>query len=156
MLLSTKAVPAALALALTLLAFAGSAQAQQAKPEDLLKMRQGLMQAVKMQFGPVGAFAQGKGDLPADAAERAANLAMLARLSPMAWSKGTEALPDSATKAEAFGAKAAQFQDGWKAAAAEAAKLADIARAGSPDAIKAQAAAVGKTCKGCHDEFKKD
>ena len=132
------------------------ATAQQAtKPEDLLKLRQGLMQAMKSQWVPIAGFAAGKAPLPADAAERAANMVLVAKLAPIGWAKGTEALPESNTKPEAFGAKSAQFADGWKSLAAEAAKLADAANAG-PDALKAQAANVGKLCKGCHEELKKD
>ena len=131
------------------------ATAQQAKPEDLLKLRQGLMQAVKSQWVPIAGFAAGKTELPADAADRAANLAALAKLAPLGWAKGTEALPESATKPEAFGAKSAQFADGWKALAVETAKLAEAAKTG-PDALKVQAVSVGKLCKGCHEELKKD
>ncbi|WP_161539745.1 cytochrome c [Paramagnetospirillum kuznetsovii] len=129
--------------------------AQQSKPEDLLKLRQGLMQAVKSQWVPIAAFAAGKADLPPNAADLAANLAMLVKVAPIGWAKGTESLPHSDTKAEAFGAKSGQFADGWKALAVETAKLADAAKVG-PDALKAQAANVGKLCKGCHEELKKD
>jgi cytochrome c556 len=142
-------------LSAVVLASAGPAMAQAAKPEELLKLRQGLMQAVKSQFGPIAAFAQGKGDLPADAAQRALNLEMLAKLAPIGWGKGTESLPGANTKPEAFAAKSAQFMDGWKAMAVESAKLAEAAKAG-PDAIKAQVPAVGKTCKSCHDELRKE
>jgi len=131
------------------------AVAQQSKPEDLLKLRQGLMQTLKAEWVPIAAFAAGKADLPADAAQRAENMAMVAKLAPIGWAKGTEALPNAETKPEAFGAKSAQFLDGWKALAAESTKLAAAAKAG-PDALKAQAAATGKLCKGCHEEFKQD
>lgn len=131
------------------------ATAHDAKPEDLLKLRQGLMLTLKSQWAPIAGFAAGKAPLPADAAERAANMAMVAKLAPIGWAKGTEALPGAETKPEAFGAKAAQFADGWKSLAAESAKLAEAANAG-PDALKAQAAKVGKLCKGCHEELKKD
>jgi cytochrome c556 len=143
------------ALCAAVLGSATPAMAQAAKPDELLKLRQGLMQAVKSQFGPIAAFAQGKGDLPPDAAERAANLAALGKLAPIGWAKGTESLPNANTKPEAFGAKSAQFMDGWKAMAAEATKLADAAKAG-PDALKAQVPAVGKTCKSCHDDLRKE
>lgn len=136
-------------------AASGSAVAQQAKPEDLLKLRLGLMQTLKSQWAPIAGFAAGKADLPADAAQRAENMAMVAKLAPIGWAKGTESLPNAETKAEAFGAKSAQFLDGWKALAAESTKLAAAAKAG-PDALKAQAAATGKLCKGCHEEFKQD
>ena len=134
---------------------AGAAQAQQApKPEDLQKMRVGLMIALKTQFGPLGAFAAGKADLPADAALKAENVAAIAKLAPIAWVKGTESLPGSETKAEAFGAKSAQFNEGWKMFAAEATKLAGLTP--GTDAFKAQVGAAGKMCKACHEEFKKD
>lgn len=152
MRLCSKSLAAGLAAA-ALIASASGAVAQQ-KPEETLKMRQGLMQAVKLQAGPLLGFAQGKNDMPANAAERADNLAMLAKLAPMGWGKGSEALPEAKTKPEAF--TDAKFQDGWKAMAAEAAKLADAAKGGNADSIKAQAGALGKTCKGCHDDFKKD
>ncbi len=141
---------AAVALAVGLTAVGASAQQQ--KPEDVLKMRQGLMQAVKVQFGAIGAFAQGKGDLPTDAAQRAENLVALARISPIAWSKGGENIKGSETKAAAF--TSADFTKGWENMAEEAAKLAEAAKGGNADAIKAAAAGLGKTCKGCHENFK--
>ncbi len=148
----SKTLAAGLAAA-ALIASASGAFAQQ-KPEETLKMRQGLMQAVKLQAGAMLGFAAGKNDLPADAAARSENLAMLAKLAPMAWGKGSEALPEAKTKPEAF--TDAKFQDGWKMLAVEAGKLSDLAKAGNSDAIKAQAGAVGKVCKGCHEDFKKD
>lgn len=152
---ATKTILATVIGGLAMATVASSAVAQQAKPEELLRLRQGLMQAVKSQWVPIGAFAQGKADLPADAADRAANLVMLSKLAPIGWGKGTEALPEANTKPEAFGAKSAQFMDGWKALGAETAKLAEAAKAG-PDALKAQAAATGKVCKACHDDFRKE
>ncbi|SEH46229.1 cytochrome c [Magnetospirillum fulvum] len=131
------------------------AVAQQSKPEELLKLRQGLMQTLKSQWAPIAGFAAGKADLPADAAQRAENMVLVAKLAPIGWAKGTEALPNSETKPEAFGAKSAQFMEGWKALAAESTKLAAAAKAG-PDALKAQAAATGKVCKACHEDFKQD
>jgi cytochrome c556 len=149
-----KSVLMSAALGLTLCA-AGAAQAQQIKPEDQLKLREGLMLALKTQFGPLGAFAAGKADLPADSVQKAENVSLIARLAPIGWVKGTEALPNAETKPEAFGAKASQFQDGWKLLAVESAKLAEAAKTGG-EPFKAQIAATGKLCKGCHEEFKKD
>lgn len=134
--------------------FAGAATAQQLKPEDTLKLRQGLMMATKVQFGALGAYAQGKGDLPADALARAENLVALAKMSPAGWGKGTEGIKGSETKPEAF--TSPDFAKGMDMFTAEAIKLVDAAKSGNADAIKAQAGAVGKTCKGCHDNFKKD
>ncbi|MGE5505796.1 MAG: c-type cytochrome [Actinomycetota bacterium] len=144
--------------ALIATAVAGSAVAaegQAPKPEELLKMRQGLFQAFKSQFGPLGAFAQGKADLPADASAKAANLAMLAKLGPIGFAKGTESLPESNTKTDAF-TKTAAFNEAWGHFAEASAKLADAAKAGNADAIKAAAGGVGKTCKACHDDFRRE
>lgn len=126
----------------------------QLKPEDTLKVREGLMLAIKLEAGPLLGFAQGKTDLPADAATRAETLAALAKVAPIGWGKGTENIKDSETKAEAF--TSPKFKQDWDAFATETAKLAEIAKAGDAAAIKAQAGAVGKTCKSCHDDFKKD
>lgn len=145
-----------LVIAAALVGTAAAAQAQAFKPEELLKMRQGTMQMVKLQFGALGAFAGDKGPLPADAAARADNLVALARLAPLGWGKGSEALAGANTKPEAFAAGAEKFQAGWKTLGVEAEKLAVAAKGGNADAIKAQAGAVGKACKACHDDFRKE
>lgn len=139
--------------AVALAGVAGQAVAQQ-KPDEALKMRQGLFQAVKMNFGPIGAFAQGKGALPADAAAKAENVAALARILPASFAKGTESLPGSNTKPEAFAS--ADFAKGFDALEAAATQLAAAAKSGDEGAIKAGVGAVGKTCKGCHDNFRKE
>jgi len=148
----TKALTAAV-FAIAVTGLATEALAQQ-KPDEALKMRQGLFQAVKMNFGPIGAFAQGKGDLPADAAAKAENLVALAKILPMAFAKGTENLPHSDTKAEAF--TSADFLKGFAMLEEASAKLAVAAKASDADGIKAAVGGVGKTCKGCHDNFRKD
>ncbi|CAA7624016.1 Cytochrome c' [Magnetospirillum sp. LM-5] len=135
------------------IAAAQPASAQQ-KPEEALKMRQGLMQAVRMNFGPIGAWLQGKGDLPADAAAKAENVAAIAKMAPMAWAKGTESLSGANTKSEAFGS--ADFAKGWVMLGEAAVKLQAAAASGNADATKMAAADVGKTCKGCHDNFRKE
>lgn len=136
------------------IAFAGSAAMAQQKPEETLKMRQGLFQAVKMQFGPVGAFMQGKGPLPADVEARGEHLAALAAILPGSFGKGSEALPGANTKPEAF--TSADFAKGMEAMGVKAKELAVAGKSGNADAIKAAAAEVGKTCKGCHDNFRKE
>jgi cytochrome c556 len=51
------------------------------------------------------------------------------------------------TDAEGFDAAAMRLQ-------VETAKLADVATAGDPEAIKAQARAIGGACKNCHDKYR--
>ena len=141
------------AFAVAAAGFAAGALAQQ-KPEDTLKMRQGLMLAVKANFAPFGAFAAGKAPLPAEPEAKAENLAALARISPIAWAKGTENVPNSETKPAAF--TSADFAKGWGALGEAAGALAVAARSGDAEAIKVATGGVGKTCKGCHDDFKAD
>lgn len=143
------ALIAAAALTLT----AGIAHAQM-KPEEVLKARQGLFQAVKMNFGPLKAVAEGSAPLDAAAVAKAENLAALTKIIPATFAKGTESIPGSNTKPEAW--TSADFGKGAEMFQMEAAKLAEAAKAGNQDAFKAQFAAVGKTCKSCHDNFKKD
>jgi cytochrome c556 len=150
--ISTKLIAAAIAITMGV-GLASTASAQQ-KPDEALKMRQGLMQAVRMNFGPIGAFAQGKGDLPADTAAKAEHLAALAKMAPMAWGKGSDTLPGANTKPDAF--TSADFAKGWVMMGEAAAKLQMAAAAGGADGIKTAAGEVGKTCKGCHDNFRKE
>lgn len=148
-LMNTALLAAVLGLSLT----AVPAVAQM-KPEDSLKMRQGLMQALKSQAGPILGFAQGKNDLPADAAVRAERAATIAGLAMIGWAKGSEGIEGAKTKDEAF--QGAKFADGWSATAKAANALAAAAKTGNADAIKAAGGELGKLCKACHEEFKKD
>ena len=130
---------------------AGVACAAGPKPEDFLESRHGLLQTLRIQFGPMIAFAKGDGPLPEDAAQRAEVVVNLAKVLPVAW--GKDDIPHSSTKAEAFAQKD-KFNALFKDMGVEAAKLADTAKGGNADAIKAQVAAVGKICKSCHEDYK--
>lgn len=148
---STMLAAAAFAVAL---GAAAPALANGAKPEEVLKMRQGLWQAVKANFGPLVAIAKGEAQPGAQTAQQAENLAALAKIVPMSFGPGSENIPNARTKPEAF--TSADFAKGAQMFQAETAKLADAAKAGSLDGIKAQAGAVGKTCKTCHDSFRNE
>lgn len=149
MRLTTLAAAVAAALAVATPALAADA----AKPEEILKMRQGLFQAVKANFGPLVAIAKGEAQPGDKTVQQAENLAALARIVPMSFGPGSEALPNARTKPEAF--TNADFAKGAQMFQAETAKLAEAAKAGG-DAIKAQVGAVGKTCKTCHDTFRNE
>ncbi|MBF0166915.1 MAG: cytochrome c [Alphaproteobacteria bacterium] len=132
----------------------GAAQAQQAKPEDVLALRKGVYQVVKASFGPMAGFADGKVQL--DAAKLAVLGTRLGAVAPMAADTfpagsdlvaGSKAKPEIWSKPDDFKAKMGAFQ-------AAAAKLADLAKAGNLEGVKAQVPEVGKTCKACHDDYK--
>jgi cytochrome c556 len=126
--------------------------AQQMKPEELLKARQGLMEAVRMQLGPI--FGAAKGAAPLSAAADSADIVVgLAHALKTAYAKGTEDLPGSNAKPEAFSDP--KFLAGYDKLADAAAKVAADAKANNADALKADVGAIGDACKGCHDNFRK-
>ncbi|WP_457423139.1 c-type cytochrome [Roseateles sp. P5_E7] len=145
-----------IALAATLLA-ASAAQAQQApKPEQLIKWRQSAYQVVAWNAGRVKANVDGS--YSKDEVIRAANtIAALANSGlPSLFPAGTETgkgWKDTTVKATLFsdtaGAAAAQAAFGK-----EATELARVAQGGDVAAVKAQLAALQKTCKACHDDFR--
>ena len=125
----------------------------QAKPEVLVKQRQAAMTLQGKYFGPMAAMAQGKA--PYNAAVIQRNAGFLDNLSRMAWDGF-----DASTRGEKTRALPAIFDNsaGFKNAAArlesEASKLVAVSKTGDEAAVKAQIGAVGKTCGGCHDDFR--
>ncbi len=125
----------------------------QAKPEVLVKQRQAAMTLQGKYFGPMAAMAQGK--IPYNAAVVQRNAGFLDNLSRMAWDGF-----DASTRGEKSRALPAIFDNsaGFKQAATrlenEAAKLVAVSKSGDEAAVKAQIGAVGKTCGGCHDDFR--
>ena len=142
----------ATALAVALGATASSALAQ-AKPEVLVKQRQAAMTLIGKYFGPLGGMAQGKVPYNAQVVQR--NAGYLDNLSRMPWdgfAAGTQneksrALPAVWKEADKFKEAASRFEN-------EAAKLYQASRGGDEAAVKAQIGAVGKSCGGCHDNFR--
>jgi len=129
---------------------ATSALAQEMKPEELLKARQGMMEAVRMQLGPIFGAAKGAVPLPV-AAQAADNVVGLAHALKTAYGNGD--LPGSNAKPEAF--TDAKFLAGYDKLADAAAKVAADAKGGNLDALKADVGAIGGACKACHDDFRK-
>ena len=142
-------------IAAAALAAAGPAAAQFAKPEDAIKYRKAGMTVMAAHFGRVAGMAQGK--IPFDAKVAAQNAEVAAFMSALPFAgfapgtdKGdTKAKPEIWTDPDKFNAGAKKMQD-------EMAKLNVAARSGNLDAIKAAAGEVGKACKGCHDDYRKE
>ena len=141
-----------LAAGLLLALGAGVAYAQ-VQPEHRLKYRQGVMRAVAFQWGPLTAFAKGEAQWGPAMAQRAANLAALAASAEDVFPEASKGLANSDAKPEIW-AKPDDFKAKITAFKTETAKLGDLAKAGNVDAIKAQIAATGKTCGGCHDDYR--
>ena len=133
---------------------AGAALAQSAADKSI-KYRQGVLNVVGWNFGPMAAMV--KGERPYDKEAFARMAKNVATMGPMAMEgfgpgtdKGgveTKAKPEIWTKMDDFKSKMTKMND-------EATKLAAISQTGTLDEIKKQFGATGATCKACHDDYK--
>lgn len=143
--------------ALAALLLAASAQAQQApKPEQLIKWRQSAYQVVGWSTGRVKANVDG--NYNKDEVIRAANtIAAVANGGlPSLFVAGTDTgkgWHDTSAKATLF-SDAAGYGSAQASFAKEASELARVAQTGDVAAVKAQFAALQKTCKACHDDYR--
>src|SRR5215213_9548092 len=131
------------------------AAAQFAKPEDAIKYRKAAFTVMATHFGRVAAMANGRIPFDAKAAADNAEIATIASKLPYAGfvegtDKGeTRAEPKIWTEMDKFKGAAAKMQE-------EMAKLNVAAKSGNLDAIKAAAGETGKSCKACHDVYRKE
>ena len=125
----------------------------QAKPDVLVKQRQAGMTLIAKYFGPLGGMAAGR--VPYDAAVVARNAGYLDVLTLLPWDGF-----NASTSGEKSGAlpaaysDAAKFKEAGDALHTAVVKLASVAKGGSEADVKAAIGAVGKTCGGCHDNFR--
>jgi len=125
----------------------------QVKPEVLVKQRQAKMILQVKYFGPMVAMAQGKAPYNAAIVQRNAGfIDNLTRMSWDGWDPSTRNI-ESRTLPAAFDNKA-KFDEYVSRLENEAAKLVAVSKSGDESAVKAQIAAVGKVCGGCHDDFR--
>jgi cytochrome c556 len=97
-----------------------------------------------------------KGDVPFDAevfARHAKDLAAAARLEALA-AFPEDSINDESDAREEIWLDFAKFEEKHQALREQSAKLAEVAAGGDEAAMKAQFGETGKTCKGCHDDFK--
>ena len=125
----------------------------QAKPEQMVKQRQAAMTLQGKYFGPLGAMAQGKA--PYDAAVVARNAAFLDALAKMPWDGFAASTKDvkSAALPAAF-TDTVKFKEAQDRLQSEISKLVSVSKSGDEAAVKAQLGAVGKSCGGCHENFR--
>lgn len=124
--------------------------------EAAVKYRQGAFRMIGWHIGPLAAMA--KGEMEFDAAVFASNaqtIADLAKYPEIGFVDGTSsdgmetrAKPEIWSDSEKFGEKLEAF----KSASAELATAA--AGASSLDDVKGAFGALGKSCKGCHDDYR--
>jgi cytochrome c556 len=131
------------------------AAAQFQKPEDAIKYRKAAFTVIASHFGRIAAMANGKA--PFDAAAAQANAELVSTLSKLPYagfidgssSGDTKAKPEIWSEADKFKAAAGRMQD-------EVVKLNAAAKTGNIDQIKAAVGDVGKSCKACHDSYRKE
>lgn len=136
-------------------AIALPAAAQFAKPEDAIKYRKAAFTVMGTHFGRVAAMANGK--IPFDAKVAAENAEIATIMSKLPYAgfvpgsdKGdTKAEPKIWTEMDKFNAAATTMQEAM-------AKLNVAAKGGNLDAIKAAVGETGKSCKACHDNYRKE
>jgi len=146
---------ASLALVAAAVTLTMPAHAQFAKPEDAIKYRKAALTVMAAHFGRVGAMASGR--VPFDAAAAASNAAIAESMSKLPWAAFVDGSGSGDTKAKPeIWSDNAKFKAAGEKMQAEMSKLAVAARGGNLDAIKAAFGPVGGTCKGCHDDFRKD
>ena len=129
--------------------------AQDADPKkEAIEYRQAVMKIVGWNFKPMGAMV--KGDQPFNAkafAVHAKDLAAVSSVNILAGfpedtdGKGSKAKPEIWMKWDDFKKKMGDMTR-------ETAKLAEVAKGGDEAAMKKQFGETGKTCKGCHDDYK--
>jgi cytochrome c556 len=131
------------------------AAAQFAKPEDAIKYRRAAFTVMGSHFGRVAAMANGRVPFDAKAVADNAEIAFIVSKLPYAGfvegsDKGeTNALPKIWTENDKFRAAAAKMQE-------EMAKLNVVAKTGNIDNIKAAVGETGRSCKACHDAYRKE
>ncbi|BBB31020.1 c-type cytochrome [Neptunomonas japonica] len=131
----------------------GSNLAVADKVEDAIEYRQGVFKTIKWNFGPMVGMVKGKIDFDAaDFSRRADLVAVLAKMPGEGFIEGSD-MGDTDAKSEIWENKA-EFDKGMDALAENAAALAVAAQSGDMSVIKPAFGQLGKTCKGCHDDFR--
>ena len=131
------------------------AAAQFAKPEDAIKYRKASFTVMSAHFGRVGAMAAGRAPYDAKAAVENADIA--AAMSKLPWTAFTEGSDKGETRAKPeIWKDNAKFKEAADKMQVELGKVALAAKAGNVDALKTAFGPAAATCKGCHDNFRKE
>lgn len=145
-----------LVLAAAAAAISIPASAQFAKPEDAVKYRQSALFVMSQHFGRIGAMVNGRA--PYDAAAAVQNAEIVAEMSKLPWAgfgPGTDKVTPTRAKPEVW-TEQAKFREHNEKLVGETAKLLAAAKTNSLDNLKVAFGSTANTCKGCHDNYRKD
>ncbi len=143
------------ATAMLALMLALPAAAQFAKPEDAIKYRKASFAVMAAHFGRVGAMASGRA--PYDAKAAAENADIAAAMAKLPWAAFTDGSDKGDTRAKPeIWKDSAKYKEASDKMQAEMVKLSAAAKAGNVDALKTAFGPAAATCKGCHDNFRKE
>lgn len=130
-----------------------AAAVSQVKPETLVKQRQAAMTLQGKYFGPLGGML--KGSVPYDASIVARNAGYLDVVSQMPWdgfAEGTKGVKSAALPA--IWTDAATFKQAQDQLRSAVGTLVTASKSGNEGAVKTAIGDVGKSCGGCHDNFR--
>lgn len=127
--------------------------AQFVKAEDAIKYRQSAFALMGSHLGRMGPVA--KKEVPFDAEQIKANVAVLSVLANLPWAGFVAGAEGGDAKPEAFSDVAGftQAKDKFLASMGE---LDKAAQAGDFDAFRVAFGNTGKSCKSCHDSYRKE
>lgn len=146
---------ASLTLAAVVSTLSLPAMAQFQKPEDAIKYRKAAFTVMATHFGRIGAMASDKA--PFDAKVAAENAAIVETMSKLPWAGFVAGSDKGETRAKPeIWAEQAKFKKGADDMQAAVAQLNTAAKTGNLDAIKTAFGAAGKSCKACHDAYRKE
>lgn len=128
------------------------AYAADPKPEEEIRYRQSAFNVIGRNFNALGAIA--KGERPYDQAFAVKTATLLELLAPLpfgSFGPGTD--KGALNKADPkIWTEQAKYKEAAEKFQGEIAKLSAAAK--NLNSLKAQVGEIGKTCKGCHDDFR--
>lgn len=144
---------ATLCVAVSTLAFAGSHEPSKKELKNAMEYRQSTFKMVGQHFGAMAAMVKGKVEYDAATfAKNAEALAMISQLAPNGFA--VEGTHDDSRAKKAIWENKAEFAEVLTGFQTAAVALSEASKAGDLDKAKAAFGDVGKTCKGCHTDYR--
>lgn len=142
----------ALALVLSI-GISGIASAEMSREDQSIKVRKGAYSMIAWYYGSM--MRMMKGVTPYDQVQFARNAEVLAFLSELPKDAFIHGSDKGDTKARIeIWTHPQEFRQANEQLEAEAAKLAELSKAGDMEVLKAQLTKVQRSCKACHEDFK--